>query len=169
MGTTVDSPADVVEAYRSAELRLRSLLLGDGVVTVGLARHDDQRTRAIASLRHMRDAFEALVAERREIELEDAARAEEASSRSARLEEADARIAQLEDDLLRLAAERAQARPPEELLTAAEAARKLGLSTSTLYRSVRRGEIAAVRRAGAPIGVPASEIRRLVAEPEPAG
>ena len=144
----MDTPSDVAESYRTAELRLRSLLLGDGTETVGLAHRDDQRTRVIASLRHMRDAFDALATQHED---------------SAQAEEAEARIAQLEDDLLRLAAESAQESAPEELLSPAEVADELGLSTSTVYRAVRRGDVAVVRPLGEPMRIPVSEVRRLAA------
>lgn len=146
----MDTSAEPAESYRAAELRLRSLLLGNGTETVGLAHRDDERTRVIVNLRRMRDAFAALAAEH-EV--------------AGQIEEAEARIAQLEDDLLRIAADRARERSPDALLSAAEAAGELRMSRSTFYRAVRRGEIAAIRNAGEPMRIPASEIRRLVAEP----
>jgi excisionase family DNA binding protein len=142
----MDTPSDVAKSYRTAELRLRSLLLGDGTETVGLARRDEDRTRVIANLRRMRDAFNAL-----------ATHAEDA----AEVEQAGARIAQFMEDLLRAATERAHPPASDDQLSAAEAAQQLGMSTSTLYRAVRRGHVAAVRSVGEPMRIPASEVRRL--------
>ncbi len=122
------------------------LLLGDGVETVGIARNDEQRARVTADLRHMRAAFEALLAERQN---------------AGRAEDAEARVAQLEDDLLRIATELAEAPPPEVFLAPADAARELGMSTSSLYRAVRRGEVSVLRAMGGPMRVPSSEVRRL--------
>ncbi len=145
----MDTPSEVVETFRKAELRLRALLLGDGTETIGLAHRDDQRTRVITNLKQMRAAFDSLAAEH---------------EHAAHAEEAEARVAQLEEDLLELASERAQRTPPDALVTPAEAAHELGMSTSSLYRAVRRGEIGAVRPAGRPMRIPASEVRRLAEE-----
>jgi hypothetical protein len=84
-----DSVLDAREAFRSTELRLRLLLLGDGSETPGYVKGEDPRRRVSAELRHLREAFDAL--------------GEEAS----RATTATAHVADLERELLRVAAERA--------------------------------------------------------------
>ena len=53
-----DSP---IEVYRKAELRLRLLLLGDGVDNVGRVTGEEHRQQVTISLRRMRTAVEALL------------------------------------------------------------------------------------------------------------
>jgi excisionase family DNA binding protein len=142
---------DAREAFRSTELRLRLLLLGDGSETPGYVKGEDPRRRVGAELRHLREAFDAL--------------GDEAS----RATTATAQVADLERELLRVAAERAEAAPAlssdPELLTPAECARALRVSVATVYRAVKRGEIRAVkpteRKSGA-LRIPASEVDRLL-------
>jgi excisionase family DNA binding protein len=140
----MDGRSDLAEVYRRADLRLRLLLLGDGSESPGLLRGDEFRDRATLELRHMRDAFR------------------EACDRSAEVvaaeESAAARLTQLEAELLRIARARA-AGPPlptyDDLVRPAEAARMLGISPSTLYRAIRRGDVRVVR----PTGVKRGAIR----------
>lgn len=47
---------DTVESYREAEMRLRHVLLGDGVDMPGLVKGEDLRSRVNRDLRRMRDA-----------------------------------------------------------------------------------------------------------------
>ena len=146
-----DSVLDAREAFRSTELRLRLLLLGDGSETPGYVKGEDPRRRVSAELRHLREAFDGL--------------GEEAS----RATTATAHVADLERELLRVAAERAaptqQPSPDPELLTPAECARALRVSVATVYRAVKRGEIRAVKptdRKGGALRIPASEVERLL-------
>jgi excisionase family DNA binding protein len=146
-----DSAVDAREAFRTTELRLRLLLLGDGSETPGYVKGEDPRRRIGAELRHLREAFDAL--------------GEEAS----RATTATAQVADLERELLRVAAERAaatsQPSPDPDLLTPVECAQALRVSVATVYRAVRRGEIHAVRPTGQKRGalrIAASELDRLL-------
>jgi excisionase family DNA binding protein len=145
-----DSVVDAREAFRSTELRLRLLLLGDGSETPGYVKGEDPRRRIGAELRHLRDAFNAL--------------GDEAS----RATTATVQVVDLERELLRVAAERTA--PPEpspdpELLTPSECAAALRVSVATVYRAVKRGEILAVKptgRKGGALRIAASEVERLL-------
>ena len=150
--------SDSVEAYRTAYLRLRLLLLGDGIDMPGLVRGEESRLRVTAELRHMRDVFHAGVVEDKE----------------GRAEKAEARVVNLEEELRKIASFRAHAQQMRTdaipvLLTPAESAKALRLSVSSIYRAVRDGEIRAVRltnKRGGALRIPASEIqRRLEAAP----
>jgi len=152
MVTPVSGP---VETYRKADLRLRQLLLGDGVATTGLVRGEEFRLRVTAELRHMRDAFNAAVLD----------------SKGGRAETVEARVADLEEELQRIASFRSRTQqmwPDAEipaLVTPAEAARALRMSVGSIYRAVRDGEIRAARltdkRRGA-LRIPTSELQRLL-------
>ena len=152
MVTPVSGP---VETYRKADLRLRQLLLGDGVATTGLVRGEEFRLRVTAELRHMRDAFNAAVLD----------------SKGGRAETVEARVADLEEELQRIASFRSRTQqmwPDAEipaLVTPAEAARALRVSVGSIYRAVRDGEIRAARltdkRRGA-LRIPTSELQRLL-------
>lgn len=144
------SVVDTREAFRTTELRLRLLLLGDGSETPGYVKGEEPRRRIGAELRHLREAFDAL--------------GDEAS----RAMTATAQVADLERELLH-AAERAaatpQPSPEDELLTVAECAQALRVSVATVYRAVRRGEIRAVKPTGRKHGalrIAASELDRLL-------
>ena len=143
--------ADRREAFRTTELRLRLLLLGDGSETPGLVKGEDPRRRVGAELRHLRVAFDALG--------EEAIRATTAT----------AQVADLERELLRAAAQRGAAvprpSPDPALLTPAECAQALRVSVGTVYRAIRRGEIRAVKPTGRKHGalrIAASELDRLL-------
>ena len=152
MVTPVSGP---VETYRKADLRLRQLLLGDGVATTGLVRGEEFRLRVTAELRRMRDAFNAAVLE----------------SKEDRAETVEARVADLEEELQRIASFRSRTQqmwPDAEipaLVTPAEAAQALRMSVGSIYRAVRDGEIRAARltdkRRGA-LRIPTSELQRLL-------
>jgi hypothetical protein len=51
-----------IAAYRAAELRLRALLLGDGMHEAGHVRGEEARARVSAQLRRLRAAFDDVVA-----------------------------------------------------------------------------------------------------------
>jgi excisionase family DNA binding protein len=152
MGTPVSGPA---ESYRKADLRIRQLLLGDGITTTGLVRGEEFRLRVIAELRRMREAFTAAVLE----------------SAEGRADTMESRVAHLEEELQKIAAFRSRAQqmwPNAEipaLVTPAEAAEVVRMSVGSVYRAVRDGEILAVRltdkRRGA-LRIPASELQRLL-------
>ena len=143
---------DTVESYRKAELRLRQVLLGDGVDTPGLVKGEDLRSRVTRDLRRMRDALDSAV------------RADE----HAHVQQAENRLAGLEEELRRLISAGPGARDlprsgPDtaELMTPAEAARALRVSASSIYRAVKKGEIRAVRLTDSkrgPLRIPASEV-----------
>ena len=149
MVTPVSGP---VETYRKADLRLRQLLLGDGVATTGLVRGEEFRLQVTAELRRMRDALNAVVLE-------------------GRAETVGARVADLEEELQRIASFRSRTQqmwPDAEipaLVTPAEAAQALRMSVGSIYRAVRDGEIRAARltdkRRGA-LRIPTSELQRLL-------
>jgi excisionase family DNA binding protein len=145
------SATDVAEAYRKADLRLRLLLFGDGSDTPPLVRGESSRQRVTNEIRHLRDAFDALLE----------------SEREARMEIAEAASA-LEKELRTIASLRGGAdgkHATPKLVTPAEAAALLGVSRSSIYRAVRRGDIDVVRPTGTkhgPIRIPERELRRLL-------
>ena len=145
------SATDVAEAYRKADLRLRLLLFGDGSDTPPLVRGESPRQRVTNEIRHLRDAFDALLE----------------SEREARMEIAEAASA-LEKELRTIASFRAGTDSKDtspKLLTPAEAAALLGVSPSSIYRAVRRGDIDALRPTGTkrgPIRIPERELHRLL-------
>ena len=150
------SATDVAEAYRKADLRLRLLLFGDGSDTPPLVRGESPRQRVTNEIRHLRDAFDAL------LESESEARMEIAEAAST-MEKELRTIASL-----RAGTDRKHATP--KLVTPAEAAALLGVSPSSIYRAIRRGDIDAVRPVGTkhgPIRIPERELHRLL-EPGPA-
>ena len=142
-----------VESYRKAERRLRQVLLGDGIDTPGLVKGEDLRFRVNRDLRRMRDAFNSAVL----------------ADEHTQLQQAEARLVGLEEELRMLVSAGSETRdvtPPgpetSDLMTPAEAARALGMSASSIYRAVKKGEIRAVRRPtdskrGA-LRIPASEV-----------
>jgi excisionase family DNA binding protein len=145
------SAADFAEAYRKADLRLRLLLFGDGTDIPPLVRGEASRQRVTNEIRHLRDAFEAM------LETENEARTEIAEAAST-LEEELRKIASL-----RAGTERDDATPT--FVTPAEAAELLRMSPSSIYRAIRRGDIDAVRPTGAkrgPIRIPETEVHRLL-------
>ena len=148
---SMSGSAEIVETYRRAELRLRLLLLGDGSDVPPLVKGETPRQRVSSEIKHLRAAFDALL----QTELE--SHTELAAAASA-LESELATIASL-----RAEANRAPAVPG--LLTAVEASGMLGVSPSTLYRAIRRGDVQARRptdgRRG-PIRIPRAEVERLL-------
>ena len=145
-------PSDPYESYRRAELRLRTLLLGDESSSPGLLRGGEEaRLRVRAELRRMRQAVSDLAA----------AHGETSAAKPVGDD--------LVEELRRAASARYQV-PDPVLLRPVEAARALGVSASTVYRAVRVGDVRAVRLAGRKRGgmrIPASEIHRLVDESTP--
>lgn len=141
-----------VETYRKADLRLRQLLLGDGVATTGLVRGEEFRLQVTVELRRMRDALNAAVLE-------------------GRAETVGARVADLEEELQRIASFRSRTQqmwPDAEvpaLVTPAEAAQALRMSVGSIYRAVRDGKIRVAtltdKRRGA-LRIPTSELQRLL-------
>ena len=88
---------DAVTAYKAADRRLRELLFGDGIDSVGVVKGDERRDYAAQALRRMREAFDAALES-----------AEEGRA-------AAARVADLEDELLKRASTRAaRARRPRK-------------------------------------------------------
>ena len=149
----MDTPSnDTVESYRKAELRLRQVLLGDGVDTPGLVKGEDLRFRVNRDLRRMRDAFNSAVL----------------VDEHADLQQAEKRLAGLEEELRTLVSAGSGARElsrsgaeTAELMTPAEAAQALRVSASSIYRAVKKGEIRAVRLTDSKRGalrIPASEV-----------
>jgi excisionase family DNA binding protein len=143
------SATDVAETYRKADLRLRLLLFGDGSDTPPLVRGEAPRQRVTNEIRHLRDAFDALLL----------------SESEARTEVAEA-ASTLEKELRQIASLRAGTdHSAPTFVTPAEAAALLGVSPSSIYRAIRRGDIDAVRSTGrkrGPIRIPESEFRRLL-------
>jgi excisionase family DNA binding protein len=139
---------EITESYRHAEQRLRRMLLGDGMTEPGVVKGEESRVRVTTVLRRMREAFAVALDEG-----------------TGRAEAAESRAAELQEELLGLAAQ-AAAPPPEKtsLLTPAEVAEELDLSVASVYRAVKRNEIAAFRpgngRRGA-LRIPSSEVGRL--------
>jgi excisionase family DNA binding protein len=152
-----DAGSDPAETYRKADLRLRQMLLGDGVDTPGLVKGEDLRLRVIKDLRRMRDAFNAAVVDGELIVVG----------------EAETRVAELEEELRMIASAKSRAQHQmlsgsgtSALMTPAEAAQTLRVSKSSIYRAVRNGEIRAVRltqKRGA-LRIPTSELQRLSVE-----
>ena len=151
-----DAGSDPAETYRTADLRLRQLLLGDGVDTPGLVKGEDLRLRVIRNLRRMREAFNAAVLDGEHVAVE----------------KAETRVAELEEELRMIASARSRTQhqtlsrsETSALMTPAEAAQTLRVSKSSIYRAVRNGEIRAVRltqKRGA-LRIPTSELQRLSA------
>src|SRR5262245_48027564 len=125
---------EIAETFRRAELRLRLVLLGDGVSEPGAVKGEEARLRVTSTLRQMREAF---------------AQAVEEARRSSSTEQPTAELREP---------------TPDPLLTPSEVADEVGVSVDAVYRAVKRNEIAALRhgntRRGA-IRIPASEARRL--------
>jgi hypothetical protein len=84
LGMPGEDPASI---YRSAERRLRDVVLGDGMYSVGIAKGEEARGKVSRELRAMREAFDALVA----------------GSEEGRVERAEERIADLEEELRKIA------------------------------------------------------------------
>ena len=140
--------ADLVEAYRRAEQRLRLMLLGDGMTEPGMVKGEESRARATGALRGMRDVFTRAVGDG----------AEHTAS-------TEARMARLEEELQRLASLAARGETESDrLFTPAEAAEELGVSVSSVYRAVRDDRIRALRATNRPNGelrIPAAELARV--------
>ena len=142
------SAQDVVEDFRKADLRLRLLLFGDGAVTPPLVKGEVPRQRVTSEIKHLRAAFDRLV-ER---------------ERASRSEVADAARA-LESELTQRAALQAAARAEgAPLVTPVEAAKVLGMSSSSVYRAIRNGTLEAATPVGVPVRVSSAEVLRLLAE-----
>jgi len=144
------SARDVVEDFRKADLRLRLLLFGDGAVTPPLVKGEVPRQRVTSEIKHLRAAFDRLV------ERERASRSEVADAARALESELTQRAA------VQAAAERKAERPP--LVTPAEAAKVLGMSSSSVYRAIRNGTLEAATPVGVPVRVSSAEVLRLLAE-----
>ena len=124
------------------------LLFGDGALTPPLLRGELPRQRVKNEVRHLRAAFDELL----EVE------------RTSRSEVADAAKA-LERELTQRAAAQAEAQRETHraaLLTPAETARVLGMSSSSVYRAIRQGTITVATPPGAPIRVASTEVLRLL-------
>jgi len=89
--TSVD---ELAKMYRTADHRLRLLLLGDGATTAGLVKGEERRLQVGRELRHLRDVFDAALLE----------------SEEGRADKAEARVADLEEELRRIASSRARDR-----------------------------------------------------------
>ena len=142
-GASGDAGRGAAETYRKADLRVRLLLFGDGVDTVGQLKGEMQRGQVAAELRRMRSAFREALESGQEKDIGSGA-------------------ASLQADLQDIASFRSRAGVPA-LVTPAEAADALKMSVSSIYRAVRNGEVRVVRltaNRGA-IRIPASELRRL--------
>jgi hypothetical protein len=57
-----------IDAYRAAERRIRLLLLGDGTYEAGVVRGEEARARVNTQLRHLRAAFDEVLARNEEDE-----------------------------------------------------------------------------------------------------
>ncbi len=97
------------DTYRMVGLRLRVLLLGDGIDSPGFVKGDDRRLRVEAGLGHLREAFDAAL-----------------EREAGRADLAEAHVRDLEEELRRLAASGSRAAPVPALLTPAEVARRSG-------------------------------------------
>lgn len=141
-----DPGSDPLETYRRADRRLRLLLLGDGIDTVGRVKGEEHREQVTAELRRMRKAVDAL--------LERHGLAADGSSSLG-----------LEEDLQRIAASRSRMQdtaPVPSFVTPAEAAEALRMSVSSIYRAVRAGQIRAVRLTERGVlRIPRSELLRF--------
>ena len=141
-----DPGSDPLETYRQADQRLRLLLLGDGIDTMGRVKGEEQRRQVSAELRRMRSAVDALLQQD-----------DPSAAGSPGLG--------LEEDLQRIAASRSRmqdAASVPTLVTPAEAAEALRMSVSSIYRAVRAGQICALKltERGA-LRIPRSELVRL--------
>ena len=148
----LDSATEHAEAYRKTELRLRLLLFGDGVNSPGVVKGEEQRRQVTAEFRHLRDVFDALIESGNEDASGDAA----------------GPVGGLAEDLQMIASFRTGRdmgiSDGLEFVTPAEAAVLLGVSPSTVYRAIRRGDIRAetVRRGRRDtLCIATSELRRL--------
>ena len=115
------------EEFHDAMRRLRRLLLGDGTSVPGKLKGEEERSQATRDLRHMREAFDAVVAS-----------SEESSTEKADVE---ARIADLQEELTQIAASKAsQARgaipPPKS--GRASISKTRAASSKTRPRSPKR-------------------------------
>ena len=142
------SAQDVVEDFRKADLRLRLLLFGDGAVTPPLVKGEVPRQRVTSEIKHLRAAFDRLV------ERERASRSEVADAARALESELTQRAT------LQAAAARAEGAP---LVTPVEAAKVLGMSSSSVYRAIRNGTLEAATPVGVPVRVSSAEVLRLLA------
>ena len=141
-----DPGSDPLETYRLADQRLRLLLLGDGMDTLGRVRGEEQRRQVLLELRRMRSAVDAF------LERDDPPSAGGSGPG-------------LEEELQHIAASRSgmqAAVAVTTFVTPAEAAEELRMSVSSIYRAVRAGQIRAVRltERGA-LRIPRSELVRL--------
>ncbi len=144
-----DARSEAADAYRKADLRLRLLLFGDGIDTVGQVRGEIQRGQVTAELRRMRGALDAALESRPEQPTESALP-----------------VVGLEEDLQSIASFVSQTHQMRTdlvptLVTPAEAADALRMSVSTIYRAVRNGEIRAVKETGRALRIPSSEVQRI--------
>lgn len=76
---------EAVDAYRAVERRIRLLLLGDGSYETGVVRGEEARARVTTQLRHLRTAFDGVVArneadEARILDLEEELKAQAAAA-----------------------------------------------------------------------------------------
>lgn len=149
MADSAVSAQDVVEDFRKADLRLRLLLFGDGAVTPPLVKGEVPRQRVTSEIKHLRAAFDRLV------ERERASRSEVADAARALESELTQRAT------LQAAAARAEGAP---LVTPVEAAKVLGMSSSSVYRAIRNGTLEAATPVGVPVRVSSAEVLRLLAE-----
>jgi excisionase family DNA binding protein len=102
-----------------------------------------------SEIKHLRAAFDQLLE----------------AERTSRSETADAAKA-LERELSERASDRAAAQKATEwspLVTPAEAAKLLGVSVSSVYGAIRRGELQAATPRGTPIRVASTEVLRMLA------
>jgi excisionase family DNA binding protein len=102
-----------------------------------------------SEIKHLRAAFEQL------LEAERTSRSETAEAAQALERELTERASD------RAAAQRATEEPP--LVTPAEAAKLLGVSVSSVYGAIRRGELQAATPKGTPIRVASAEVLRVLA------
>ena len=150
-GRMTDVASGPAGVFRHTEQRLRLLLLGDGVDTVGRIKGEEPRRQVIAELRRMRNAFDAVLD-----------REESQTSRPSP-------GVGLEEELQHIASLRSRTyddahRAVPTFVTPAEAAAALTLSVSSIYKAVRSGEMRAVKLAGGKRGglrIPTSELLRL--------
>lgn len=141
------------ESYRQAHLRLRLLLLGDGIDTPGRVRGEADRQLVSAELRRMRSAFDAVVEEA------EAHRSDVVDERAEGLDEGLRRAASSQ----RTPQVRRDAEIPA-LVTPAEAAVALRVSVGSVYKAIRNEEIRATRlveKRGA-LRIPRGELERLL-------
>jgi excisionase family DNA binding protein len=137
---------DIVEEYRKTELRLRLLLFGDGADIPPIVKGEIPRQRVLNEIKHLRTAFDAL------LEKEHVSRDEVVEAARA-----------LESELSKVASLRAEvqaASGPPRLVTPAEAAEVLGLSTSSVYRAVRKGSLRPATPAGEPMRLSHADVLR---------